>query len=130
MTDIEININLFAQDRLSFDDLMEWFDKQEQSYQKHILDKLLMFVQQVHPSDKSIIEGIDSARIKKTMTPIVLIQSHDFGIALAKISELPDSELRKSFILVINFFKIADSERRENDCKNGCMHEWHNIDKG
>lgn len=71
--------------------------------------------------------GIDNAPIKKTMTPIVLIQSHDFGIALAKISMLPDSELRKSFITLTSIFKIADIERRETDCADGCTHKWHNL---
>jgi len=27
----------------------------------------------------------------------------------------------------LNIFKIADTYRRETECRNSCGHEWHNI---
>jgi len=127
MTEIEININKYAQDKLTDSLIMEWFDSFELSKQKEIRDKLIMFMQQSHPSDELISTAIKTAPIKETMTPVVLFKTQAFKIATNKIVDLPDSELRKSFIIMLNIFKIADTYRRETECRNSCGHEWHNI---
>jgi hypothetical protein len=59
---------------------------------------------------------------------VVLFKTQNFKIAINKIEKLPYSELRKSFITMLSIFKIADTYRRETDCKNGCSHFWHNLD--
>jgi hypothetical protein len=128
MTEIEININKYAQDKLTASEIMEWFDRFELSKQKEIRDKLNMFMQQSHPSDKLISTAIKIAPIKETMTPVVLFKTQTFKIAINKIMDLPDSELRKSFIIMLSIFKTADKYRRETECRNGCGHEWHNLD--
>ncbi|MCT4665302.1 MAG: DUF5958 family protein [Flavobacteriales bacterium] len=71
--------------------------------------------------------AIKIAPIKETMTPVVLFKTHAFKIATNKTVDLPDSELRKSFIIMLSIFKTADTFRRETECRNGCDHEWHNI---
>ena len=62
------------------------------------------------------------------MTPVVLLKTLTLKNAINKIENLPDSELRKSFIILLTIFKMADSYRREIICKNACSHEWHNLD--
>ena len=42
-------------------------------------------------------------------------------------NKLTETELRKSFIIMLSIFKIADTYRRETECKNACNHEWHNL---
>ena len=127
MTEIEININKYAQNKLTDSEIMDWFDQFDLTVQKEIRDKLIMFMQQSHPTDEMISIAIKSAQIKDTMTPVVLLKTQTFKIAINKIKSLPDSELRKTFITMLSIFKTADTFRRETDCKNGCTHEWHNI---
>ncbi|PKQ60317.1 hypothetical protein BZG02_19900 [Labilibaculum filiforme] len=127
MTDIELNINKYAQNKLTDTDIMDWFDQLDLSSQKEIRDKLMMFMQQSHPTDELISNAIQTAPIKGTLTPVILFKTQTFNIAISKIVNLPDSELRKSFIIMLSIFKTADTYRRETDCKNGCTHEWHNL---
>lgn len=127
MTEIEININKYAQNILTDSEIMDWFDQFDLLGQKEIRDKLIMFLQQSHPSDELISNAIQTALIKDTMTPVVLFKTQTFKIAINRIKNLPDSELRKSFIIMLSIFKKADTYRRENDCINGCSHFWHNL---
>ncbi|WP_321281236.1 DUF5958 family protein [Marinifilum fragile] len=127
MTEIEIYINKYAQDKLTDSEIMEWFDSFELSKQKEIRDKLIIFTEQSHPTDEMISTAIQTAPINDTMTPVVIFKTQTFKIAMNKIENLPDSELRKSFVIMLNIFKTADMHRRETDCKNGCTHFWHNI---
>lgn len=127
MTEIEININKYAQNKLTESNILDWFDQFDLTRQKEIRDKLIMFAQQAHPTDDLISKAIQTARIKETMTPVVLFKTKSFKIAINRIVELPDSELRKTIIVLLSIFKTADSYRRETDCKNGCNHGWHNL---
>jgi hypothetical protein len=128
MTEIELNINKFAQNKLTDSEILDWFDQFDLTGQKEIRDKLIMFAQQAHPTDELISTAIKTAPIKETMTSVVLFKTQTFKKATNKIVDLPDSELRKSFIIMLSIFKTADTYRRETECKNGCSHEWHNLD--
>lgn len=127
MTEIEIYINRYAQNKLTDSEILDWFDQFDLKGQKEIRDKLIMFAQQAHPTEDLITKAIQTAQIKETMTPVVLFKTKSFKIGINRIVELPDSELRKSIIILLSIFKTADTYRRETDCKNGCSHEWHNI---
>ncbi len=127
MTEIEININKYAKESLTHTEIMDWFDMFDLSQKREIQEILIMCMEQAHPTREMINKAILSAPIKETMTPVVLFKTKSFKIAINKIKVLPDSELRKSFIIMLNIFKIADTYRRETECKNGCGHEWHNI---
>lgn len=127
MTEIEININKYAQNKLTYSEIMDWIEQFDLERQKEIRDKLVMFAQQAHPTDDLIIKAIQSAKIKETMTPVVLFKTKSFNIAINRIVDLPDSEMIKSIIILLSIFKTADTYRRETDCKNGCIHEWHNF---
>ncbi|WP_200978304.1 DUF5958 family protein [Echinicola sp. 20G] len=127
MTEIERNINKYAQNKLNDSEILDWFSQFDLSGQKEIRDKLIMFVYHAHPSDDLIYKAIQTAPIKETMTPVVLFKTQSFKIAINRILELPDSELRKSIIILLSIFKMADTYRRETECRNGCGHEWHNI---
>jgi hypothetical protein len=129
LTPEDILINQFAQGQLSLEKLLEWFDKLEINAQREILVLTRAYLEQAHPDPETVQLGIESIPMKATMTPIVLLKTQAFKIALNRILELPDQELRKSFISLITLFKIADTQRRTTKCKDGCYHEWHNLEK-
>ncbi len=127
MTEIDLNINKFAQNKLTDSEIMNWLDHLDISQQKIVRDKVSTFLQQAHPTGDLIDLGIKSAPIKDTMTPVILLRTQTLKNAINKIEKLPDSELRKSFIVMLSIFKLADTHRRATECKNGCSHEWHNL---
>lgn len=128
MTENEIIINRISQDKISFVNGLAWFDKLTMIGQKEIIRQLTYFIQQTHPDRESIDLGLENAPLKKTMTPVILLKTQEnYKIALSKIIDLPDSELKKSFITLMSVFKVVDKKRRESECKNGCAHDWHNL---
>ena len=83
---------------------------------------------QASPSKENINVGIIKSNIKKAYTPIVIFQKNTLNNAIRKIKSLSsEKDLRISFILMLHIFKIADTERRDTFCKNGCTHYWHNL---
>ncbi|AKD54936.1 hypothetical protein SD10_08500 [Spirosoma radiotolerans] len=62
------------------------------------------------------------------MTPVVIMLKNSLANAATKLKQLPDSELFKSFTVVLFVFGQADSYRRVVYCKAGCRHEWHHFD--
>lgn len=127
MTEIEININKYAQNKLTDSEIMDWFDQFDLTNQKEIRNKLSFFIQQSKPTEDLINKAIVNTPIKMTLTPVVIFKTHKFKVAISKIEKLPDSELRKSIIVMLSIFKTTDSYRRDNFCKNSCTHEWHNL---
>jgi len=128
MTEEEIIINKIAQDKLDFDKGVKWFDGLVDDRKKEIIEKLTVFIQQSHPTKDSIDSGLESAPIKPTMTPVIIFRTKELKIALDKIKVLPKDEWSKAFVTMLSVFKAADTKRRETFCKDGCTHEWHNLD--
>lgn len=128
MTEEEIIINKIAQDKLDFKEGVKWFDELVDDKKKEVVDKLTVFIQQSHPTKDSVDSGLDSAPIRPTMTPVIIFRTKELKIALDKIKTLPKDEWNKAFVTMLSVFKVADTKRRETFCKDGCTHEWHNLD--
>jgi hypothetical protein len=128
MTEEEIIINKIAQDKLDFENGVAWFDGLQDDKQKGAIEKLILFVQQTHPTKELIDIGLDKAPIKPTMTPVIIFKTQNLKTALNKIGTLPRDEWKKVFVTLLSIFKTADTKRRETWCKDGCGHEWHNLD--
>ena len=126
---IEININKIAQNILTFDKGVYWFNNLSIKEKQRALVLLKFYTEQTHPSQDTIDLGIDNIPLKTTMTPFVIFRTSPFKIALDKIVHLPDYELNNSFIALMTVFKYADTERRNTSCKGNCIHEWHQLNK-
>ena len=127
MTEEEIILNKIAQDKFDFDEGVQWFDSLERERQREILDKLILFIQQSHPTKETVDLGLAEAPIKKTMTPVVIFKTQNLNTALHRLRTLPVDEWKKSFVTMLSIFKVADIKRREIWCRDGCNHEWHNL---
>jgi hypothetical protein len=130
MTEEEIIINKIAQDKFDFDEGINWFNRLEKEKQKDVLNKLTLFIQQSHPTKETVDLGLETAPIKKTMTPVIIFKTQKLTDALTKMRTLPEDEWRKSFVTMLSVFRVADTRRRETLCKDGCTHEWHNLKLG
>ena len=124
----EIIINKFAQEKIELEEVIFWFENLNSKEQSKTISTAKLCLEQAHPNKEIIEKGVDLIPLKPTATPIVLLKTQGFKIALDKIITLPENENIKSFITLVSLFKLADTERRNIWCKNGCSHEWHNLD--
>ncbi|WP_405293041.1 DUF5958 family protein [Algibacter sp. Ld11] len=127
MKEEEIIINKIAQGKTSIESGIEWFDSLSDSDRKRAIFLTKFFTEQSHPNEKIIETAISKIPLKPTMTPIVILKTNNFKVALSKISKLPEDEYRKAFITLITTYKESDTYRRNTWCKDGCSHEWHNL---
>jgi hypothetical protein len=128
MTKVEILFNKIAQDTLPVSKGIQWYNSLEKAQQKEAMNQLAFLVSQSSPSLESIQKGITLVPIKATMTPVVIFQKNNLNIALQKILQLPESEWRKAFIVMLGIFKAGDTYRRETWCQGRCSHHWHNLE--
>ncbi len=125
---IEIHINRIAQNAISFDEGIRWFNHLSPEEKHRVLLLLTLYIEQAKPCQDVIDKGIDNIPLKTTMTPFVIFRTNRFTVAVNKIAGLPAYESDKSFIALMTVFLYADTERRKTQCKDGCSHEWHNLD--
>lgn len=121
-------LNKFAQEKINFEQIINWFDSSEVPIQRTIINWLNYYLIQSHPDKETLHSAIQLIPLKPTSTPIILLKKHNLKIALDKIELLPEYETKKSFISLISIFKITDTQRRNTTCKNGCSHNWHNLE--
>jgi hypothetical protein len=118
-------LNSLAQDIRSMGEGKEWFEKLPFEKQLEILREISLYAQQAGVRESDVQNAIDKSGLKATYTPCILASKGNLKIQLAKILNLPKVEYLKSFILLLSLFSVADERRRNNQCKNGCSHWWH-----
>ena len=129
LSDESIVLNKVAQDIIPMDEAIQWFESRPLVEQKELLNLLRFFLDQSHPTEETLKMAIQNLSIKQTATPVVLFKTYPYNIAIQKVVELPDYELRESFITLLTIFRYSDTERRHTRCKNECDHEWHNLER-
>jgi hypothetical protein len=127
MNERELKINEIAQGLVSLDEGLKWFDGETVDSRADIMRSLDLCVFQSHPSIDDIEQGIKKSGLEESYSPCVLIRKKPLNQVGQKILEMPELDLRRSFILLISVFSVADLRRRETQCKDGCTHDWHNI---
>lgn len=121
MSPNEIIINQIAQDKLSIDEGVEWFNELNEMNQTEVISLVHFYVKQSYPN-KELLE-LAISQIPTTSR----IQLNFLKKTYLKIPESLFSKPEKLFISLITIFKISDTYRRDKWCKNGCKHKWHNL---
>ncbi|NJX16881.1 DUF5958 family protein, partial [Tamlana crocina] len=78
----EVIINHFAQEKISFEKVIDWFENLSLEEKKEVLNLTRLFLEQTHPSDLILEDGINKIPLKPTMTPITLLKTYNLKIAL------------------------------------------------
>ena len=112
---------------MSLDEGLSWFDQSNPIERKDIMKSLDLCIFQSHPTPEDIEEGIKCSGLKETYSPCVLIRKKPFNEVRQKILRMAELDQRRAFVLLISVFGAADKRRRETQCKDGCSHEWHNL---
>lgn len=118
-------LNCISQGARSIEDGKDWFQDLLPEKQLEVLREIAVYIQQAGARETDVPEAIEKARIKKTYTPCVILQNGRLKMQLAKVLNLPTVEYPKTFSLLISLLSIADERRRNNQCKDGCSHWWH-----
>lgn len=129
MNEIELQLNRIAQGTISIENGASWFEYSNQDDRRKIMQCLDLFIQQSHPTNKEIEAGISLSGLKETFAPCVIVRNRPFYEARQKILQLQNIDKERAFQLFVSIFKVADTRRRETECKNGCSHEWHNLER-
>ena len=127
MDEYEVTLNKIAQGQISKESGVKWFSLFSEIEQREVLGTLNRCIHQSHPDPSEIEIGIIESGLKETYTPCVIMRANNFNNARQKILNLPRNEWIKAFTLWLCIFTIADTRRRETDCKGGCEHWWHNL---
>ncbi|MGW7487560.1 DUF5958 family protein [Streptomyces sp. NPDC054786] len=128
MTPSERIINEMAQGLLSLEEGVKWFTSLEEADKKEVLREIGCYAMQAHITTQDGREGVAKSGVKPTMTPAVLIVREPILDRMATIINLPAAEYTKAFRVLISTFSVADTRRRETECRGACTHEWHNLE--
>ena len=123
-----ININKFAQDKLDYEFLQNWYDGLSDERQKEVINDIWYLICQAHPEKETIDKGIYFSKVKPNANACVKIKNPNkpFEKYGWEIKELDPIERRKGFKVFIYIFKVADTQRRQTE--KTCNHWWHNLD--
>lgn len=123
----ETLLNELAQRRRASDEGVRWFDALDESQMRRVLYKLAGYITQAGAGPDDVRQGIEESGIKPTATPAVVLSRPGLAQRLATVTNLPESELRTTFCLLIAIYAVADRRRRESKCGDECTHWWHHL---
>jgi len=122
-------MNRVAQGRLPFTDAVRWFESLSETDRELWLKTVAFMCHQSHPHREEIEGAIALGGLKPTYTPcLMLLEAEQPEYVLDRVAALPAGERLKAFRLIFALYCIADTRRRDTNCRNGCSHEWHNFD--
>ncbi|MFE6912692.1 DUF5958 family protein [Streptomyces rubiginosohelvolus] len=120
-------INEVAQELHSLEEGVEWFSAFAPEEQKSVLHEIALYLMQAHVTAEDGRKGLEKSGVKATMTPAVLIVREPILEQIGKIERLPQQEYLKAFRVLMSTFAVADTRRRETECRGTCSHAWHNL---
>ncbi|MFI5942251.1 DUF5958 family protein [Streptomyces uncialis] len=120
-------INEVAQGLLGLEQGVSWFSSLEQVEQKAVLHEVVRHSMQAHATAEDGREGVLRSGVKPTANPAVLIVREPLLQQMGKIINLPQAEYAKAFRVLLSTFVVADTRRRELECRGSCSHAWHNL---
>lgn len=108
----EIIINKYGQDLLSLEELMSFhYIKISTEAKRMYLNDVINLIIQSKPIIEDIPNAIKNSQLKETYTPCVLLKKGISYSHLSKIIHLPENELEKAAVLLLNLFRIAYKRR-------------------
>jgi Family of unknown function (DUF5958) len=122
-------INRAAQSPNSLEMICDWALGLDSSDRRTALQFLAGACQQAHPLPEEGKTAVGMSGLKPSFTPCVMLSAVPYPEqAVYRIAELPDDESNKSFRLLFCLFVVADTRRRETQCRGICTHEWHKLE--
>jgi hypothetical protein len=118
-------LNELSQGRRPLAEGLAWFESLPVDERRAVIRELAYYIVQAKATRDEVEVSIGLAGVKPGVTPSVLLSRGPLGEQLAKVGNLPEPEMSKSFRILISLLSVADARRRRVDCANGCQHPWH-----
>ncbi|SHG62173.1 hypothetical protein SAMN05443549_105143 [Flavobacterium fluvii] len=133
MDKIELIINEIAQNKIEFNEGCQTVLNDKGFNFETIFSCLRNYIfnsipEKTNYNTQTYQNAIKTIPLKSTFTPIVILKSFDTKIAFNKLEKIIENEREKTIIALLWILKQTDTERRNTECKNGCGHDWHNIE--
>jgi len=133
MDKIELIINKIAQNKIKFNEGCKTLLNDKNFNFVTIFSYLRNYIfnsipEKTNYNTQTYQNAIKTIPLKSTFTPIVILKSFETKIAFDKLEKIIENEREKTIIALLWILKQTDTERRNTECKNGCGHEWHNIE--
>src|ERR1700688_3278484 len=123
--DHAIFVNQMAQGIVGLDEGARWFSIFDLESKRSILREVNAMILQAHPMPEDAALSIAASELKETLTPCVLLSRPGLKAQLAKLANLPESELINVLELLLRLLGIADNRRRETKPVDTVNHWWH-----
>jgi hypothetical protein len=122
-------LNRVAQGRYPFEDAVRWFESLTEKEQLSSLGAVAFMCGQAYPQSDEFEKAIALGELDPTDIPCTMFLLDDVPIyCLDELLAVPPEERRKTFRFILALYCVADTRRRETECRDGCHHWWHNID--
>lgn len=118
----DIYLNQLSQNIVSQQEGCSWFNELDKDTQLKVLRRIMFFIMQSGARGKDAKAAITESQLKPTYTSCqLLLKAYEnepegnklLSIQLSKVINLPENERCKSFLLLLNLFKIADKNKRK-----------------
>jgi hypothetical protein len=123
--DEQILLNKLAQGLADLKEGEGWFTSLGERERRDVLRDLNFMILNASPQSADVTEAIVNSALKPTFTPCVLLSKGEIRQQLAKIANLPEGELQKSFRLLIALLGVSDARRRRERPLDTVNHWWH-----
>ncbi|MCA6090567.1 DUF5958 family protein [Streptomyces sp. SCA3-4] len=120
-------INELAQGIRGMDDGVAWFAGLPEGEREAVLREVVLCISQAHPTAEEARASVARSGLKPTANPAVMVQRAPLMERVAKIAGLPADEHVNAFRLLVALFSLADTRRRETECRGQCGHFWHHL---
>jgi hypothetical protein len=123
---IDVPLNQLAQGLVPAEKGTTWFAASDEQGQAEILIRLSVMVQQTHPNQAEIQQGISRSGVKSTRAVAALLAREPLSPQLRKARALPRHEWPFVFRVLLAVFAVADARRRTSNelCRSGRCHHW------
>ncbi|GHC53896.1 DUF5958 family protein [Streptomyces cinnamoneus] len=120
-------INELAQGLRAVEDGVSWFSGLSEGEREAVLREVVRCISQVHPTAEEARASVARSGLKPTANPAVMIHRAPLMERVGRIAGLPADEHVNAFRLLVALFSLADTRRRETECRGRCGHFWHNL---
>lgn len=130
---IDIALNQVSQQVLSKEEVIDWFNAQVYVDQRQILSELVFLTLQSGVIGEDVEKAIAWANLRPTLTPCVMMLtaaklnpkgSSAISSQAYRLLDLPEAEMRKSFLLLLGLFCVGVNRHRTR-AFNPTKYWWH-----
>lgn len=120
----EILVNKFGQDLVDVEQIINMLSSHDYPDKRFFMNEMIFLIAQSKPKDEDILPTIAASKLKERFTPCIILKKGVASHNLQRIASLPDNEVDKAILLLLNLYKVAYRRRFETE-KNHPNKWWY-----